>query len=54
MREFPELQIIATTHSPYLLDQLRPEEVRLLALDEAGRSVCGSLTAHPAIRPLEG
>jgi predicted ATPase len=40
------LQILATTHSPYLLDALKPEEVRLMALDEQGHSVCRPLVEH--------
>jgi hypothetical protein len=47
MRKFPDLQILATAHSPYLLDYLRPEEVRLMALDEDGNAVCGRLEDHP-------
>ncbi|MGF1581525.1 MAG: AAA family ATPase [Gemmataceae bacterium] len=43
----PEMQIVATTHSPYLLDKLRPEEVRITTLDENGHTVCGRLDAHP-------
>ncbi len=47
MERFPNLQILATTHSPYLLDSVEPEEVRMMALDEDGASVCGRLTDHP-------
>lgn len=43
----PELQIVATTHSPYLLDELRFEEVRLLTLRPDGTVASGSLTEHP-------
>jgi len=42
-----DLQIAATTHSPYLLDGLEPEEVRLTTLDENGDVVCAPLTEHP-------
>jgi hypothetical protein len=43
----PELQIVATTHSPYLLDDLKPEEVRLTALQPDGTAQCGRLDEHP-------
>ncbi len=38
------LQIIASAHSPWLLDQLQPEQIRLMTLDEDGYAVCGKLT----------
>jgi signal transduction histidine kinase len=47
LKQDPELQIVATSHSPYLLDQLQPEEVRLTTIREDGSSVCGSLVDHP-------
>ena len=47
MGTFPDLQIIATAHSPWLLDQLQPEQIRLMTLNEAGYAVCGKLTDHP-------
>jgi energy-coupling factor transporter ATP-binding protein EcfA2 len=47
LKEKPHLQLIATTHSPYLLDQMRPEEVRLTTRTPDGRVVCGRLDAHP-------
>jgi predicted ATPase len=45
---FPDLQIVATSHSPYLIDQLAPEEVRLMIADE-GRVKCAGLSDHPQI-----
>jgi predicted ATPase len=47
MGKFLDLQILATTHSPYLLDDLRPEEIRLMTINEDGSSVCGRLDEHP-------
>jgi len=43
----PDMQIVATSHSPYLLDHLRPEEVRLTTLRDDGSVACGRLDAHP-------
>jgi predicted ATPase len=45
--ENPEIQIVFTTHSPYLLDCLRPEEVRLTSLNDDGSASCASLVDHP-------
>jgi energy-coupling factor transporter ATP-binding protein EcfA2 len=42
-----ELQIVATAHSPYILDKLHPNEVRVMALREDGTAVCGRLEDHP-------
>lgn len=47
MERFPNLQILASTHSPYLLDGLKAEQVRLMVLGPDGHSVCGRLTDHP-------
>lgn len=43
----PELQIVTTTHSPYLLDAFAEDEVRVLNRDSGGRTVCQPLSAHP-------
>lgn len=45
---FPDLQVIATSHSPYLVDHLAPEEVRLMIADE-NRVMCAGLGDHPEI-----
>lgn len=42
-----ELQIIATSHSPYLLDHFDPEDVLVTALRADGSTACAPLTAHP-------
>src|SRR5262245_22149958 len=44
---FPELQIIATSHSPYILDKLDPNEVRVTGLGEDGSVVVARLEDHP-------
>ena len=43
----PELQIIATSHSPYLLDHFDPQDVLVTALRPDGSTACAPLTAHP-------
>jgi len=43
----PGLQIIATTHSPYLVEHLEFEEVRAITQAPDGSSVIASLTDHP-------
>jgi predicted ATPase len=47
MQKFPDLQILASAHSPYLLDQLKPEQVRVMTIGKDGYSVCGRLDNHP-------
>ncbi|HET7501734.1 MAG TPA: AAA family ATPase [Kofleriaceae bacterium] len=47
MKLEPELQIVCTTHSPYLLDLFEPAEVRVLALDSERRTHARPLTEHP-------
>lgn len=56
----PELQIIATSHSPYLVDHLDPREVRLSTVLPNGTVRFAALTEHPdferwkeAMRPGE-
>ena len=43
----PDLQIIATSHSPYLLDSFAAGEVLLTALGEDGYAMVKPLTDHP-------
>ncbi|MCY2963014.1 MAG: AAA family ATPase [Planctomycetota bacterium] len=47
MKEFNDLQILATAHSPYLLDCLSHDEVRIVTLDAQGGTVIGRLIDHP-------
>jgi len=42
-----DVQIIATSHSPYLLDYLEPDEVRITNINDDGTVSCGKLTEHP-------
>lgn len=43
----PKFQVLATSHSPYLLDSLQMEEVRITTLDDAGYQLCARLSDHP-------
>lgn len=43
----PDLQILATTHSPYMLDCMEPNEVRMTVLRDDGSTVCAPLAKHP-------
>jgi predicted ATPase len=44
----PNRQIVATTHSPYMLDCMDVNEVRMTFLKEDdGATVCAPLTSHP-------
>ncbi len=42
-----DIQILATSHSPYLVDWLKPEEVRITSLLEDGSAVIRELGDHP-------
>jgi predicted ATP-binding protein involved in virulence len=44
---FPDLQIVATSHSPYLIDHFDPKEVRLMIADDTGSVRCARLSDHP-------
>jgi hypothetical protein len=44
---FPNLQVLATAHSPYLLNYLTPDQVRIMAADPDGNALCGKLSDHP-------
>jgi AAA15 family ATPase/GTPase len=43
----PGLQIIATSHSPYVLHSLKPKEVRVVTLDPARGTLVAPLEAYP-------
>ncbi len=47
MQKFRDLEILASAHSPYLLDQLRPEQIRLMSISKDGYAICGRLEEHP-------
>lgn len=43
-------QILVTTHSPFFLDALRPEEVRVLWRDESGFARCHALDRNAKVK----
>lgn len=43
----PRLQLLATSHSPYLLDWMQTNEVRMTYLPDGGAAVCAPLGKHP-------
>jgi predicted ATPase len=45
--QFQDLQIIATSHSLYILDRLMPNEVRVMAIKDDGSAACARLEDHP-------
>lgn len=45
-----KIQILMTTHSPYVLDQLEPEQVWVFGLDAEGATVTKRLSDHPSAR----
>ncbi|MDC0744459.1 AAA family ATPase [Polyangium mundeleinium] len=45
--EMPDLQVVATTHSPYILDELDPKDVHVFALKNDGTVAHKRLSEHP-------
>lgn len=43
----PRLQVVATSHSPYLLDFVEADEILLTSLDEDGYASARALSEHP-------
>ncbi len=52
--DFKETQVIATTHSPYVLDELAPENVIAFALRDDGTVASKSLSEHPDAAKMKG
>ncbi len=53
-KEFPDLQVVATTHSPYLVDQFEANEVILTALRDDGSVGAARLSEHPDFERWKG
>lgn len=43
----PDLQVVCTSHSPYVLDDVEPEDVRVLDVDDESRVRLAPLTSAP-------
>jgi predicted ATPase len=54
LESFPEVQLVATTHSPYILDALDPSDVRVFAPRKDGSVACRSLSEHPQAEKMRG
>jgi len=52
--EFSDLQIVATTHSPYAIDLLDPSEVYAFALRDDGTVASKRLADHPDAEKMKG
>ena len=52
--EFEDLQIAATTHSPYILDELDPSDVHAFALRDDGSVAAKRLSEHPEAEKTKG
>jgi len=48
------IQIVATTHSPYILDRVPPEAVQVFALREDGTTAVKCLAQHPEAKAFRG
>jgi predicted ATPase len=47
--KYPDLQIVATSHSPYILNQLEWNEVWVTGLRDDGTATCARLADHPEV-----
>ena len=54
LNEFEDLQIVATTHSPYVLDELDPSDVHVFALRDDGSVAGKRLSEHPEAEKTKG
>ncbi|TMQ24212.1 MAG: ATP-binding protein [Deltaproteobacteria bacterium] len=52
--DFRETQIIATTHSPYVLDEVSPSDVIAFALRDDGTVASKPLSEHPDAPKVNG
>jgi len=49
LQDNPNLQIIFSTHSPYIVDQLIPSQVHVLSNNNSGVTRCKRLDEHPDV-----
>jgi predicted ATPase len=49
LQDNPNLQIIFSTHSPYIVDELIPSQVHVLSNNNSGVTLCKRLDEHPDV-----
>lgn len=54
LERFPDVQIVATTHSPYILDELAPEDVQAFVQRPGGGIASKRLSEHPQAAQMRG
>ena len=54
LEEFSEVQIVATTHSPYVLDKITPSDVIAFAFRDDGTVASKPLSEHPDAPKVNG
>lgn len=54
LEERPSLQLVVTTHSPFVVGCVAPEALQVFALDEHGHTQIRPLTAHPEFERWKG
>ncbi|MRG92727.1 AAA family ATPase [Polyangium spumosum] len=54
LTQMPDLQIVATTHSPYILDGVDPSDVRVFYPRDDGTIVTKRLSDHPDAQRVKG
>ncbi len=54
LEELADVQVVATTHSPYMLDELEPSEVQAFALRDDGTVASKRLSEHPEAERTRG
>lgn len=54
LEQQPGLQIVATTHSPYLVDEMQGDEVVVLGIDRHGHTQARLLSEHPEWSKFQG
>ncbi|HET7504626.1 MAG TPA: AAA family ATPase [Kofleriaceae bacterium] len=54
LEAFTDVQVVATTHSPYMLDELEPSEIQVFALRDDGTVASRRLSEHPEAAKTRG
>jgi predicted ATPase len=54
LEKHEDVQIVATTHSPYILDELEPTEIVVFALRADGTVATKCLSEHPQANKMKG